>query len=175
MNNEQLGRMILSIVVAVGENNEIGCGNRLPWRLPADLRRFKSLTIGHAVVMGRKTFESLPGGPLPDRTNIVLSKNPAFVHENCLVFSSLDEALIKLSDEKEVFIIGGSQLYSHALPLASKLYLTQVHARFPETDAFFPSIDDAKWIKKSEISHPADEKNNYSFTFYEYEKKENKE
>ena len=167
--------MILSVIVAVGEGNEIGCRNRLLWRLPADLKRFKSLTIGHAVVMGRKTFESLPCGPLPDRTNIILSNNPHFTHANCLVFSSFDEALIKLSDEKEVFIIGGSQLYSQALPLADRLYLTRVHARFPEADVFFPTIDYAKWIKKNEIIYPADEKNNYSFTFYEYEKKENKE
>jgi dihydrofolate reductase len=164
--------MILSIIVAVGENNETGYRNGLLWHLPADLKRFKELTAGHAVVMGRKTFESLPNGPLPNRTNVVISRNPSFTHPNCLVCSSLDKALIKLSDEKEVYIIGGSQIYCLALPCASKLYLTRVHANFPEADTFFPEIDATKWIKRSEETHPADEKNGYSFTFYEYEQKE---
>ena len=163
--------MILSIIVAVGENSEIGCRNQLLWRLPVDLRRFKELTTGHAVVMGRKTFESLPNGALPNRTNIVLSSNPTLTLANCLVFSSLDDALIKLSGEKEVYIIGGGQLYSHALPYATKLYMTQVHAVFPEADAFFPEIDRTAWIKINEEIHPADEKNKFSFTFYEFEKK----
>ena len=130
--------MILSIIAAVGENNEIGCRNQLLWRLPADLRRFKELTTGHPVVMGRNTFESLPNGPLPDRTNVVLSRNPNFSPNNCLFFSSFDEALIKLSGKDEVYIIGGSQLYEQALHRADKLYLTRVHANFPEADTFFP-------------------------------------
>jgi len=163
--------MIISIIVAVGENNEIGCRNQLLWRLPADLRRFKELTAGHSVVMGRRTFESLPNGLLPNRNHIILSRNPNFSHENCLVFSSLDEALIKLSGENEVYIIGGSQVYSQALPYADKLYMTRVHANFPEADAFFPNILWMNWKKTNEIRHPADEKNRYSFTFFEFEKK----
>ena len=163
--------MILSIIVAVGENNEIGYRNNLLWRLPADLKRFRELTTGHAVVMGRKTFESLPNGPLPNRTNIVISRNPSFMHANCLIFSSLNEALIKLSVEKEVYIIGGSQLYRQSLPFVDKLYLTRVHAEFPEADVFFPEIIRKHWNQMNEIWHPADEKNRYSFTFYEYEKK----
>jgi dihydrofolate reductase len=163
--------MILSIIAAVGENNETGCRNELPWRLPADLRRFKELTVGHPVVMGRKTFESLPNGPLPGRQNIVLSRNPIFTSENCIVFSSLTDALIKLSRENEVFIIGGSQIYRQVLPYADKLYLTRVHACFPEADVFFPEFDRMNWKKVNEIRHPADEQNMYSFTFYEFEKK----
>ena len=163
--------MLLSIIVALGENNETGYRNNLLWRLPADLRRFKELTVGHPVVMGRKTFESLPNGPLPDRANVVLSRNPNFSHENCLVFSSLADALIKLSGEKEVYIIGGSQVYRQALPYADKLYVTRVHASFPEADAFFPNIIWIDWKKINEEKHPADEKNSYSFTFYEFEKK----
>ena len=163
--------MFLSIIVAVGENNEIGCRNQLLWRLPADLRRFKKLTVGHSVVMGRKTFESLPNGPLPDRKNIILSRNPNFLYENCLVFSSLADALIKLSGEDEVYIIGGSQVYMKALPYADKLYLTRVHANFPEADAYFPAISWTDWEKMNEEKHPADEKNRYSFTFYEFDKK----
>ena len=162
--------MILSIIVAVGQNNEIGFRNALPWRLPADLKRFKELTTGHTVVMGRKTFESLPNGPLPNRTNVVLSRNLSFMHPNCLVFSSLEEALIKLSDKQEVYIIGGSQIFSQILYRANKLYLTQIHASFSEADAFFPTIDLAQWVIRNEETHPADEKNDYSFTFYDYEK-----
>jgi len=160
--------MLLSIIVAVGENNEIGYRNSLLWHLPADLRRFKELTTGHTVVMGRKTFESLPNGPLPNRTNVVISRNPNYSPPNCLVFSSLAEALVKLSGEMEVYVIGGSQIYCKAMPYASKLYLTRVNASFPEADTFFSEIDLTKWIKKSEETHPADEKNKYSFTFYEY-------
>ena len=162
--------MILSIIVAIGENNEIGCMNGLLWHLPADLKRFKTLTTDHTVVMGRKTFESLPNGPLPNRRNVVISRNQQFTHHDCLVVSSLEEALIKLSDEKEVYVIGGSQIYCQALPYASKLYLTLVHASFPEADTFFPEIDLTRWIKRSEETHSADEKNKFSFTFYEYKK-----
>ena len=163
--------MVLSIIVAVGKNNETGFRNMLPWHLPADLRRFKELTTGHPVVMGRNTFESLPNGPLLNRQNIVLSRNPNFSHENCMVFSSLADAMIKLSGENEVYIIGGSQLYRQALPYADKLYLTRVHASFPEADAFFPEISLTDWKKMNEEWHPADAKNRYSFTFYEFERK----
>ena len=162
--------MNISIIVAVGENNEIGYRNGLLWRLPADLKRFKELTTGHTVVMGRHTFESLPNGPLPNRTNVVISRNPSFAHPDCLVFPSFDEALVKLSGETEVYIIGGGQIYNQALPFVSMLYLTQVHASFPDADTFFPEIDLTKWIKRSEETHPADEKNIYSYTFYKYEK-----
>ena len=162
--------MILSIIVAVGENNEIGRMNGLLWHLPADLKRFKTLTANHTVVMGRKTFESLPNGPLPNRKNVVISRNPQFTHPDCLVFSSLDEVFIKLSDEKEVYLIGGSQIYCQALPYASMLYLTRVHASFPEADTFFPEIDLTEWIKRSEEAHLADEKNKFSFTFNKYKK-----
>ena len=160
--------MILSIIVAVGENNEIGYKNGLLWHLPADLKRFRELTTGHTVVMGRKTFESLPNGPLPNRKNVVISRNQQFTHPDCLVFSSLDEALVKLSGEKEVYVIGGNQIYCQVLPCATRLYLTRVHATFPEADTFFPEIDRTKWIKRSEEAHPSDEKNKYAFTFYEY-------
>ena len=163
--------MYISLIVAIGENNEIGYRNGLLWRLPADLKRFKDLTTGHTVVMGRKTFESLPNGPLPNRTNVVISNNPLFTHPDCLIFPSLDEALIKLSGKPEVYIIGGGQIYRQAMPFVSKLYLTQVHANFPEADTFFPEIDRTKWIKRSEKTHPADEKNIYSYTFFEFEKR----
>ena len=161
---------MIAIIVAIGENNEIGYRNGLLWHLPADLKRFKELTTGHTVLMGRKTFESLPNGALPNRTNVVVSRNPDFSCPNCLVFPSLDDALIKLSGEPEVYVIGGAQIYRQAMPCASTLYITQVHASFPEADSFFPEIDLARWSKKREETFPADAKNNYSFTFYEYEK-----
>jgi len=169
--NEIQNIMVLSIIVAVGENNEIGFRNQLLWHLPADLMRFKQITTGHPVMMGQNTFESLPNGPLPGRTNIVLSLDPNFSHPNCLVFSSLADALIKLSGEQEVYVIGGGQIYRQTMPYADKLYLTRVHARFPEADVFFPEIIWTDWKKMNEIWHPADDKNNYSFTFYEFERK----
>jgi dihydrofolate reductase len=162
--------MTLSIIVAVAKNNEIGRENNLLWRLPAELKRFKELTTGHAVVMGRTTFESLPKGALPNRRNIVLSRNENVNYDNCEVYSSLDAALIKLINEKEVFIIGGKQIYEQAFPITDKLYLTKVHAEFPEADTFFPSVDWSEWRETSRETRPADEKNPYSFTFYEFER-----
>lgn len=162
--------MMISIIVAVGKNNEIGRNNDLLWRLPADLKRFKELTTGHAIVMGRKTFESLPNGALPNRRNVVLSRDKSFKPENCTVLSSLDEAFIKLSNEEEIFIIGGGEIYKQALPLADKLYLTRVQAEFPDADTFFPETDRRGWKIISTETFPPDEKNKYAFTFYEYEK-----
>jgi dihydrofolate reductase len=161
--------MIISIVVAIGKNNEIGKGNTLLCRLPADLKHFKEITSGHAVIMGRKTFESLPKGPLPNRRNIVLSRNENLKIEGAEIYSSLDAALIKLIDEKEVFIIGGAQIYAQALPLADKLYLTKIHAGFPEADAFFPAINWKDWKEINRELFPADEKNSYSFAIVEYQ------
>jgi len=160
--------MNLSIIAAIGENNETGYRNGLLWHLPADLKRFKQLTTGHTVLMGRKTFESLPNGALPNRTNAIFSRDPDFSPPNCLIFSSFDKAIIKLSTEEEVYIIGGSQIYNQALPYVSKIYLTRVHAIFPEADTFFPKLDLTKWEKRSEETYPADENNSFSFTFYEY-------
>ena len=162
--------MKISIIVAIGKNNEIGKGNDLLWRLPADLKRFKELTTGHAIVMGRKTFQSLPKGALPNRTNIVLSRSAAFQAEDCRMFTSLDAALVHFSSEEEVFIIGGAEIYKQAYPIADKLYLTKVHAAFPDADTFFPQINYREWRPLDMETVLADEKNAYSFTFYEYEK-----
>ncbi len=162
--------MTLSIIVAMAKNNEIGRNNDLLWRLPAELKHFKEITTGHTIIMGRKTFESLPKGALPNRRNIVLSRHANTRLEGCEVYSSLDAALIKLLDEEEVFIIGGAEVFRQAFPLADKLYLTRVHAEFPDADTFFPEIDRTDWRETFRETHPADEKNPYSFTFYEYEK-----
>ena len=162
--------MTISIIVVIGRNNEIGKGNELLCYLPADLKHFKEITSGHTIIMGRKTFDSLPKGPLPNRKNIIVSRNPELKIEGATVYSSLDYALLKLIDEEEVFIIGGAQIYEQALPIADKLYLTRIHASFPEADTFFPSIDIRKWREVSRETHPADEKNPYSFTFLDCER-----
>jgi dihydrofolate reductase len=162
--------MKLSVIVATGENNEIGKANALLWRLPADLKRFKALTTGHAVVMGRRTYLSLPNGALPNRINVVLSSDRHLQAKSCLLFSSLDAALVHLRDEQEVFIIGGAMLYEKALPLADKLYLTRVHASFPDADAFFPPVDYSEWKLNAMQTIPADEENACDTTFYEYKR-----
>jgi dihydrofolate reductase len=162
--------MKISLIAVAGRNNEIGTGNRLLCRLPADLKRFKTITSGRTVVMGRKTFESLPKGPLPNRRNIVLSRNENFKTEGVEVYPSLDYALLKLINETEIFIIGGAQVYRQALPVADKLYLTRIHDFFPEADVFFPEIDFHTWRETQRETFPADEKNPYAFTFLEYER-----
>ncbi|MDR0413499.1 MAG: dihydrofolate reductase [Dysgonamonadaceae bacterium] len=158
---------MLSIIAAAGKNDEIGKGNRLLCRLPADLKHFKEITQGHAVIMGRKTFESLPNGALPNRKNIVLSRNKELKINGADVYPALDPALIRLANEKEVFIIGGAQIYAQALPAAGKIYLTKIHAAFPEADAFFPRFDLREWREISRETFPADEKNPYPYSFIE--------
>jgi len=160
--------MIISVIAALGKNNEIGRKNRLLCYLPSDLKHFKAITSGHAIIMGRKTFESLPSGPLPNRRNIIISRNEALSIEGTEVYSSLDYALLKCGNESEVFITGGAQVYTQALPVADKLYITRIHAAFPDADAFFPPIDRNSWKEIGRESFPADEKNPYSFTFHEF-------
>ena len=159
--------MILSIIVAIGKNNEIGGGNDMLWHLPAELKHFKEITTGHTVIMGRKTLESLPKGPLPNRRNIVISRNLDLKIEGAEVYSSLDLALLKVMDEEEVFVIGGAQLYKQTFPDADKLYLTKVYADFPQADTFFPGIDYTEWQEVRRETYPADEKNGYAFSFIE--------
>jgi dihydrofolate reductase len=162
--------MILSIIVAIGNKNEIGKGNQLLCHLPADLKHFKEITLGHTVIMGRKTFESLPKGLLPNRRNIVISRNKDLKIEGAEVYSSLDYALLKTINEEEVFIIGGAQMYKQAFPDVDKLYLTKIHADFPDADTFFPTINYNAWREISRETHLTDEKHPYSFTFLEYVK-----
>jgi dihydrofolate reductase len=164
--------MKLSIIAALGVNNEIGQGNALLCSLPADLKHFRQITSGHTVIMGRKTFESLPAGPLPNRTNIVISRNPELRIDGAAVCSSLDAALLQCLNrgEEEIFVIGGAQIYRQALPAADKLYLTRIHAVFPEADAFFPAIAGKEWREMGRETHPADEKHPYSFSFVVFER-----
>lgn len=165
---------MLSIIVAINQNRGIGFENKLLYWLPNDLKRFKALTTGHTIIMGRKTFESLPKGALPNRRNIVLSRNPSATFEGAEHFTSLEEALKHCPDHEEVFIIGGATLYAEAFPIADRLYLTEINDSEKQADAFFPSIDTAVWQEKSRECHPEDEKHLYSYTFIDYERTDNR-
>lgn len=138
----------VSLIAAVAANGVIGNGNALPWRLPEDLKRFKALTLGHPVIMGRKTFESI-GRPLPGRRNIVISRNTLFAAEGCETAPSLDAALASCAGTtNEIFVIGGAQIYSEAMPLADRLYLTELRRDFPG-DARFPEFNRQDWRESS--------------------------
>jgi len=137
----------VSVIAAPARNRVIGIGNRLPWRLPEDLAHFKALTLNHPILMGRKTFESL-GRPLPGRTNIVITRTPGYRRDGCLVADSVPAALALCRDAAEVFFIGGAELYAQALPLADRLYLTEIQAEV-EGDAWFPDYDRAPWREVS--------------------------
>jgi dihydrofolate reductase len=159
--------MTISIIVAAAENGVIGNKGELAWRLPAELAHFKQLTIGHPIIMGRKTYESI-GRALPRRTNIVITHDPNYSAPGCTVVTSLDAALAVVpSDTEEVFIIGGATIYKTALPLANKLYLTKVHAA-PDGDTFF-MYNPTEWRTTAQEDHPADDKNQLPFTFLELE------
>ena len=161
----------ISIIAAIADNYAIGKQNKLPWHLPADLKHFKDLTTGHAVVMGKHTFESLPNGPLPNRKNIVLrSILSDGVTEGYVEADSLEDALELTENEKQVFIIGGGTVYKHCLDKADSMYITWIHAEFV-ADAFFPEIDFSKWEEISKVDCKADEKNPYDYSFVEYKRK----
>lgn len=162
---------MISIIVAVARNNAIGYGNQLLYWLPDDLKRFKALTTGHTIIMGRKTFESLPKGALPNRRNIILTRNPDFRAAGAEVFRSLADALAQCQPEEEVFIIGGESVYKEAIGLASRLYVTTIEDTPTQADAFFPEIDSAKWELIQSIPHEADAKHKYRFHFNDYIKK----
>jgi len=135
---------VISIIVAIAENNAIGKDNQLLWHIPEDLKRFKRLTTGHTIVMGKRTFESLPIRPLPNRRSIVITDIPGEVIEGCEMAYSIEEAISKMDPGKENFIIGGGSVYRQFLPLADKFYLTMVHQSF-EADTFFPEIPYSEW------------------------------
>lgn len=164
-------RPIISFVVAMDENRVIGANGRLPWRLPADMRRFRELTIGHPVLMGRKTYESLPKRfrPLPGRENIILTRQSGYDAPGCQVYHTLEDALAALTDAQEVMVIGGAELFEQLLPLADRLYLTLVHGRHAG-DVFFPPLDEAAWAEVSREKHPADAEHALSFSFVTVER-----
>ncbi len=160
---------MISIIVAIGKNNTLGFGNALPWHLPDDLKRFKKLTLGHAIIMGRRTYESI-GKPLPDRKNIVITREKDFAAPGCIVAHSWEEAVRSAGDETEIFVVGGSQIYAMALPHTDKLYLTWVEAE-TDGDVFFPKLDLDEWRETYSESHPMDERHGYPSTFKIYERK----
>lgn len=161
--------MLISAIVAVSENNVIGRDGHLPWRLSADLKRFKAITTGHSIVLGRKNYDDI-GRPLPNRTNYVLTRNPTFEAPGCVVCDSLERALgaAEKTGESECFIIGGAAIYKDAMPLVKKLYVTRVLAQVPG-DVFFPDWGEG-WRKISEELFPADEKNEYETSFEIWER-----
>ncbi len=160
--------MTISLVVAASINNVIGSDGGLPWHLPDDLRHFKRLTTGKPVVMGRRTFESI-GRPLPDRRNIVMTRDPAYVATGCDVVSSVSEALDLVRDADEAMIIGGGQVYRDFLAYADRIYLTRVRANI-EGDTYFPEIDEAAWQLVESEHHAADERHGYAFDVMVFER-----
>lgn len=158
----------ISIIAAVDRRMGIGFQNKLLFWLPNDLKRFKALTTGNTIIMGRKTFESLPKGALPNRRNVVLSSRKDVSYPGAEVFSSLEEALSSCRPDEHIYIIGGESVYRQALPLADALCLTEVDAEAPQADAYFPDVDSSVWQEKSRDSHPIDEKHPCSYAFVDY-------
>lgn len=158
----------LSIIAAMAENRVIGRDNALPWRLPADLAHFKRLTLGKPIVMGRRTWESLPG-LLPHRTHVVITRDRHYAANGASVAHGIDHALSLVGDVDEVMVIGGEQLYRQTLPLASRMYLTLVHDEV-EGDAVFPEFPPADWREVAREAHQADERNPAAYTFVTFER-----
>ncbi|MEO8861851.1 MAG: dihydrofolate reductase [Ginsengibacter sp.] len=160
---------MLSHIVAASENNVIGAKNELPWHLPNDFKYFKNKTWGMPVIMGRKSYESLKKS-LPGRVNIVVTKKTNWQPEDVFVVNNIDDAIAKAkeSDAKEIFIIGGGEIFKQTINIVSKIYLTRVHATI-DGDTFYPEIDKEKWKLIDQQSFPADEKNNYAYTFEVWE------
>lgn len=161
----------ISIIVAADENWLIGKQGSLPWKLPADLKHFRDLTTGNAVIMGRKTYDSI-GRPLPNRTNIILSKNANLNIPGCVVVRSIEEALRAVPDDKEIFIMGGAEIYKQFLPFAQKICLTRVHHRF-EGDIFFPKPGLSEWTEIERQDFKTDDKNLYDYSFITLERTRN--
>jgi dihydrofolate reductase len=158
----------VELVVAVAENDVIGRGNRLPWHLPADLRHFKALTMGHHILMGRKTYESI-GKALPGRTNWVLSRSPDFAPADCNVVRTLDEARRAVGDSP-LMVIGGAEVYGLSLPIARRIHLTLVHTQVKDGDTFFAGWRDPGWAESGCELHEADDKNACAYSFITLER-----
>lgn len=161
---------MITIIAAAGENNELGKDNDLVWHLPHDFKRFKQLTTGHFIIMGRKTFESFPK-PLPNRTHVIITRNKDYTpkvpegrEQDVIVVHSLDAALLKASADKQPFVIGGGEIYKQSIEASDKIELTRVHSTF-DADTFFPEIDQTQWEKISEVRHDKDEKHSFAFTY----------
>src|SRR3989338_1478670 len=160
--------MIISLIAAIGKNNAIGVGGKLPWNLPDDLKRFKKLTKGHCVIMGRKTYESI-GRLLPERKNIIITRNKEYKIDGAIMVSGIEDALKECANDNEPFIIGGGEIFKLALPIAKKMYLTNVEAKIPAS-SFFPEFKKSEWKIISKEFHSKDAKHKYDFTFVIYER-----
>ncbi|MFC4738817.1 dihydrofolate reductase [Flavobacterium ponti] len=161
---------MLTLIAAASENNALGKDNDLVWHLPDDFKRFKALTSGHFIIMGRKTFESFPK-PLPNRTHVIITRQKDYdVPEGCIVVNSLKKAIEVCPENEEIFIIGGGQIYKQSIEIADKIELTRVHTTV-EADAFFPEIDEDVWEVIQSEYHPKDEKHKYDFTYLTFVKR----
>ena len=160
---------MIILIAAAGQNNELGKDNNLLWHLPDDFKRFKALTTGHHIIMGRKTFESFPK-PLPNRTHVIITRSKDYTApEGCLVVNSLKEAIEICPQDQDIFVIGGGEIYRQSLEIADCIELTRVHTIF-EADTFFPEISPLEWKLKHSDFHDKDEKHAYPFTFETYYK-----
>ncbi len=159
---------MITIIAAIGKNNELGKDNDLIWHLPADLKRFKKVTTGHTIIMGRNTFESI-GKPLPNRRSVIITRNTSYQQKGCEVVHSLEEAIALIKNEDAAFIIGGAQIYKEAIEkdLVDQLDITQVHQEF-EADVYFPNIDTGIWSEVAKEDFSADDKNSYNYSFLRY-------
>ncbi|HEX7966318.1 MAG TPA: dihydrofolate reductase [Gammaproteobacteria bacterium] len=162
--------MIVSLIVAVGRRGEIGMAGKMPWHLPADLKHFKANTLGKPVLMGRKTLEAI-GRPLPERRNLVLTRDASFRSEGCETVTSLEQALRLTTDAPELMVIGGGEVYRLAWLRADRIYLTRIEADVEGADTFFPDVDDQEWRLTERVDHKADAKNAYDYSFLTYERR----
>jgi len=160
----------IAIIVALDEQYAIGRDGDLLCHLPNDLKHFREITTGQTIIMGRRTFESLPKGALPHRTNIVITSGNAVHYPGCVVVRSVEEALTHCKEGEKAFIIGGGRLYRSTLHLADQLYLTRIHHSFADADTFFPEIDFSEWELTEKEAHAADEKHRYDYTFLTYQR-----
>jgi len=160
---------MITLIAAAAENNALGKNNDLIWHLPDDFKRFKAITSGHYIIMGRKTFESFPK-PLPNRTHVIITRQKNYNPENCIVVNSLEKAIEICPKNEDVFVIGGGEIYQQSIAIADKIELTRVHSTF-EADTFFPEIDTAVWELAQEEFHAQDEKHLFDFSFQTYLKK----
>ncbi|NBC83868.1 MAG: dihydrofolate reductase [Bacteroidetes bacterium] len=159
------------MIAAIGQNNEMGRDGDLMWSLPHDMKRFQKITSGHPMIMGRKTFESFPGGMLPRRKHIILTRNKNYKAEGAVVVQTVDEALKECDLYTENFVIGGAAIYETFLPLVNRMYLTHIHATFEGADTYFPSVEYSLWDEIERIEMSKDEKHKYPFTYVNYLRK----
>lgn len=161
--------MNISIIVATSKNNVIGLNNQLPWHLPADLKYFKSLTNGHSIIMGRKTYDSI-GRPLPNRENIIITRDKNYSSAELVIKHSIEEAIQHCNGQEEVFIIGGDTIYKQTIAVATRLYITRVDTIIENGDAFFPEINNEEWENVSAEHFTKDDKNKFDYSFEIYER-----